>query len=99
MSWHVNPPELLRSLHAERLWRVPTREKKIYLTFDDGPIPGVTHQVLDILNQFKAKATFFCVGENIHKHPEIYQRILAEGHATGNHTWSHINGWKSDTRK
>jgi peptidoglycan/xylan/chitin deacetylase (PgdA/CDA1 family) len=99
MSWHVHPPALLRNLHTDRLWRVATTEKKIYLTFDDGPIPDATHQVLDILKEHDALATFFCVGANIEKHPDVYQRILAEGHATGNHTWSHMNGWKSDSRK
>lgn len=98
MSWQVHPPALLRKMHTDRLWRVATSEKKIYLTFDDGPIPGVTHRVLDILREYDARATFFCVGANIEKNPEVYQQILAEGHSTGNHTWSHMNGWKNESR-
>lgn len=99
MSWQVHPPALLRKIHTDRLWRVATAEKKIYLTFDDGPIPGVTHRVLDILREYDARATFFCVGANIEKNPEVYQQVLAEGHSTGNHTWSHMNGWKNDNRQ
>jgi peptidoglycan/xylan/chitin deacetylase (PgdA/CDA1 family) len=70
-------------------------EKKIYLTFDDGPVPDVTPGVLDILKKEGVPATFFCVGENVERNPEIYQRILKEGHAVGNHTYNHLNGWKS----
>ncbi len=69
-------------------------ERKVYLTFDDGPVPEVTPQVLDILDKYSVKATFFCIGENVRKHAEIYQRILNEGHRTGNHTQHHLNAWK-----
>lgn len=69
-----------------------TREKIIYLTFDDGPIPGVTPWVLQELQQYNASATFFCIGDNVSMHPEIYQSILAHGHRTGNHTFNHLNG-------
>jgi peptidoglycan/xylan/chitin deacetylase (PgdA/CDA1 family) len=86
-------------MHTERLWRVATSEKKIYLTFDDGPIPGVTHRVLDILREYQARATFFCVGANIEKNPDVYQQLITEGHSTGNHTWSHMNGWKNDSNR
>lgn len=72
--------------------------KKIYLTFDDGPVPTVTPWVLDILKQHNITATFFCVGENIVKHPDIFQRILAEGHSVGNHTYNHLNGWNTHTQ-
>jgi peptidoglycan/xylan/chitin deacetylase (PgdA/CDA1 family) len=72
-------------------------QKKIYLTFDDGPISQITPRVLDVLKQYKIKATFFCVGENILKHPNVYQRILAEHHAVGNHTYNHLNGWNTHT--
>ena len=65
----------------------------IYLTFDDGPQPAVTDKVLDILNEFNATATFFCVGENVSNHPEVYSRIVDEGHSTGNHTFNHLKGW------
>ena len=90
-------PRFLARLFPKRLWFVPTREKTLYLTFDDGPIPEVTPFVLDTLAEHGAQATFFCVGENVHKHPEVYRRILEEGHAVGNHTFHHLNGWKTPT--
>lgn len=70
-----------------------TNEKIIYLTFDDGPIPGPTEFVLETLSKHHAKATFFCIGDNIRKHPSIYRRIIQEGHAVGNHTFHHLRGW------
>jgi peptidoglycan/xylan/chitin deacetylase (PgdA/CDA1 family) len=73
-------------------------EKKIFLTFDDGPVPGITPAALSVLKEAGVKASFFCVGENVEKHPEIYQQILAEGHTTGNHTFHHVDGWNSSTR-
>lgn len=73
--------------------RVRTRHKLLYLTFDDGPIPEVTPWVLDTLKAHDAKATFFCIGGNVERHPEIFDRLKAEGHAVGNHTYSHISGW------
>jgi len=78
-------------------WRVPTTEKTLYLTFDDGPIPVVTPWVLETLRTYAAKATFFCVGDNVQKHPEVFQQVISEGHAVGNHTFNHLNGWKTDT--
>lgn len=79
------------------LWKIPVKKKILYLTFDDGPIPEITPRVLEILKDYDAKATFFCVGENITKHPEVYGQILAEGHRTGNHTYNHIKGWETAT--
>ncbi len=73
--------------------------KKIYLTFDDGPVPVITPWVLDVLKKYDVKATFFCVGENVVKHPEVYQRILDEDHNIGNHTYNHLNGWEIHTNK
>ncbi|MEZ4974294.1 MAG: polysaccharide deacetylase family protein [Cyclobacteriaceae bacterium] len=72
---------------------MPTNEKKLYLTFDDGPVNGPTEFVLEELKRFDAKATFFCIGNNVEQHPQIHQRILQEGHAVGNHTFNHIKGW------
>jgi peptidoglycan/xylan/chitin deacetylase (PgdA/CDA1 family) len=72
---------------------VPTVEKEIYLTFDDGPIPGPTEFVLDQLEKAGAKATFFCIGENVSKHPAIFQNVVRQGHAIGNHTFNHLKGW------
>lgn len=78
-------------------WNIPSEEKSLYLTFDDGPTPGVTPWVLDCLDNYNAKATFFCIGSNVEKYPEIYQSILAKGHAIGNHSHTHLKGWKTDT--
>lgn len=91
----VRPPNIIRSLYKDAVWRKSADENKIYLTFDDGPIPELTEWVLDTLKLYKIKATFFCVGENIVKHPAIFQRILNEGHRVGNHTYNHIKGWKT----
>ncbi|MCC6684725.1 MAG: polysaccharide deacetylase family protein [Bacteroidia bacterium] len=88
-------PDILPTLLPGFLWRVATTEPVLYLTFDDGPHPEMTSFVLDTLKEFNAKATFFCVGENVQKYPEIYQRILAENHSVGNHTFNHLNGWKT----
>ncbi|MCS6929131.1 MAG: polysaccharide deacetylase family protein [Saprospiraceae bacterium] len=93
----VKTPYLVQALWPHFLWRVPTREPVLYLTFDDGPIPAVTPWVLDVLKKFCAKATFFCVGENVMRYPDIYRRIVAEGHRTGNHTYNHLDGWKTNT--
>ncbi|WP_315820276.1 polysaccharide deacetylase family protein [Paraflavitalea speifideaquila] len=83
-----------QKLYPGCTWHIPTREKIIYLTFDDGPHPMATPFVLDTLQQFQAKATFFCIGKNVVEYPAIYRRILDEGHRTGNHTHNHFNGWK-----
>jgi peptidoglycan/xylan/chitin deacetylase (PgdA/CDA1 family) len=91
----VRPPYLLRKLYPAAIWRMSPKEKKIYLTFDDGPVSIVTPWVLDILKVENVKATFFCVGENVSKHSDIYQRILTENHAVGNHTYNHLKGWKT----
>lgn len=86
----------MRMLYPSGLiWDLPSREKVLYLTFDDGPHPVATPIVLDLLKAFDAKATFFCIGNNVLKHPEIYKRILMEGHRVGNHTQDHCNGWKT----
>ena len=79
-------------MYAGRVWEMPAGEKVVYISFDDGPEPTVTPQVLDILQTYNAKATFFCVGDNVRKHPELYTRILQEGHTVGNHTMHHLNG-------
>ncbi|MES2389569.1 MAG: polysaccharide deacetylase family protein [Bacteroidota bacterium] len=77
-------------------WKVDTREKVIYLTFDDGPVPDVTEFVLEQLAAYNAKATFFCVGHNIEKHPDIFDKVLEGGHSFGNHTYNHLKGHKTD---
>ncbi len=95
----VRPPYFLRKLYPKVIWRMNPIQKKIYLTFDDGPVPGLTSWVLDILKQHSIQATFFCVGENIVKHPDLFQRILDEKHSVGNHTYHHLNGWNTNTNK
>ncbi len=93
------PPLLYRIFYPNAVWRIIKPESKtIFLTFDDGPIPEVTPWVLDVLKSSGVKATFFCVGENVRKYPEIYQNILTEGHKTGNHTFNHLQGWKNTPR-
>jgi peptidoglycan/xylan/chitin deacetylase (PgdA/CDA1 family) len=93
----VKSPTVLKWLFPKRIWSLPNNLNSVYITFDDGPIPEVTPWVLDTLSRFKAKATFFCIGDNVQKHPLIYNRLLKEGHATGNHTFNHLNGWKTST--
>jgi len=89
----VKTPKAARRLFPAALWKVRTREKILYLTFDDGPIEEVTPKVLDELKKYDAKATFFCIGKNIEANKEIYYRIADEGHTIGNHTQDHLNGW------
>lgn len=99
MAYWVRMPWWLKKLLPSPLvWRMPeTDVPTVYLTFDDGPHPEITLFVLDQLQQYEAKATFFCIGKNVAAHPEVYERILAEGHSTGNHTQNHLNGWKTKT--
>lgn len=79
------------------VWDMNTVEKVLYLTFDDGPTPDITDWTLNTLNQYGAKATFFCIGNNIEKHPSIFKNIQDEGHTVGNHTYNHVKGWKTKT--
>ena len=92
----VKTPKLIQNLFPNFTWRIPTTEKVIYLTFDDGPIPEVTPWVLQQLRKFNAKATFFCVGENVKNNPNIFDQVIQEGHMTGNHTFNHLNGWGTE---
>ncbi len=91
----VKPPSILKKIFPDLIWEVKTTNKEIFLTFDDGPHPKITPQVLKILDEFNVKATFFCVGENIDKHPDTYKQIVSNGHKTGNHSYNHLNGWKT----
>ncbi len=95
----VRPTFLMRKIYPSAIWRVPTKKKELFLTFDDGPIPEVTPWVLSQLKKYNAKATFFCIGENINKHPEIFQQLISEGHSIGNHTYNHLNGWRTKTKE
>jgi peptidoglycan/xylan/chitin deacetylase (PgdA/CDA1 family) len=94
----VKTPRLLKKLYPELIWDVNQTTPCIYLTFDDGPIPIVTPAVLNILKQYNAKATFFCIGDNVRKHPDIFEAVKADGHAIGNHTFNHLKGWKTETQ-
>lgn len=91
----VQPPFWVRLFFNGSLWRKRTKEKVVYLTFDDGPVPEPTEWLLDQLNAHALKATFFCIGENAQKNPELLKRILHEGHSIGNHTFNHLNGWNT----
>ncbi|HZH64956.1 MAG TPA: polysaccharide deacetylase family protein [Flavisolibacter sp.] len=93
--YFIKTPWWVQQLFSNYVWRIAATQKVIYLTFDDGPHPTITPWVLDELKKYDAKATFFCIGKNVEAHPAIYNRIIAEGHATGNHTYQHLNGWKT----
>lgn len=86
------PSKWLRWLYPQALWRMDVNDHSVYLTFDDGPIPESTPYILKVLKEFDVKATFFVVGDNVRKYPELYQQILDEGHRVGNHTYNHIGG-------
>lgn len=92
----VKTPWWLRALYPQLVWRKPASGKVLYLSFDDGPHPTATPFVLNTLQQYGAKASFFCIGKNVLLYPDIYARIKSEGHAVGNHTMHHVNGWKTD---
>ena len=94
--YFVKTPKFIQNLFPNFTWKIPSNEKVLYLTFDDGPIPEVTPWVLSQLRQYDAKATFFCVGENVKNHPEVFEQVVQEGHSVGNHTFNHINGWGTD---
>jgi peptidoglycan-N-acetylglucosamine deacetylase len=92
-------PLFLRMFYPSLLWSMPEGNKKLYLTFDDGPQPEITPQVIEILNKYDAKASFFCVGDNVLKYPETYNQLIAGGHLTGNHTFNHLNGWQTPLKE
>jgi peptidoglycan/xylan/chitin deacetylase (PgdA/CDA1 family) len=94
----VKTPLLLKVLYPKLLWDAGGNNKSIFVTFDDGPIPIVTPFVLNILKQYNAKATFFCIGDNVRKHPEVFEQLKNAGHAIGNHTFNHLNGWHTDDK-
>jgi len=96
MKWYfIKTPTFIKSIFSSQIWDIPNTEKNIYLTFDDGPIPEVTPWIINLLNQYHIKATFFCIGDNIHKHPDVFDLIKKNGHTIGNHTYNHLNGWKT----
>jgi peptidoglycan/xylan/chitin deacetylase (PgdA/CDA1 family) len=95
MFYFVRAPWWLKKCYPGLTWDIPSRDKVLYLSFDDGPHPEITPFVLDELNKYGAKATFFCIGKNVEAWPQVYKRILTEGHRVGNHTQDHVNGWKT----
>ena len=95
MRYFVKTPWWIKKILPSYIWSIPTREKVLYLTFDDGPHPEITPFVLRELKKYNASATFFCVGKNVLAFPEVYKQILDEGHSVGNHTQNHLNGWKT----
>ncbi|WMI66942.1 polysaccharide deacetylase family protein [Aestuariibaculum sp. YM273] len=93
----VKIPVVIKKMFPNYVWDIPTTDKIIYLTFDDGPTQDITNWTLETLKTYNAKATFFCIGHNVEKHPEILHNIIKEGHAIGNHTHNHLKGWKTAT--
>jgi peptidoglycan-N-acetylglucosamine deacetylase len=93
-TW-VKTHRLIKTIFSNYVWDIPNNENKVYLTFDDGPTPEITEWTLSQLKNYNAKATFFCIGDNVRKYPEIFQKVLDEGHSIGNHTFNHLNGWKT----
>ena len=92
----IQTPNFIQSMFPNFVWRIPHAEKRLFLTFDDGPIPEVTPWVLDQLDKYDAKGTFFCVGENVQKHPDVHQQVIDRGHLIGNHTFNHLSGWATE---
>lgn len=95
----VKIPSFIKRIFPDYVWDYSSSGKVLYLTFDDGPTPEITPWVLNLLQQYNAKATFFCIGDNIEKHPEIFKQVLAGGHTIGNHTQNHLRGWKTSTKR
>ena len=93
----IKIPYIIKQWFPKYVWSISTKSKEIYLTFDDGPTPKITEFVLNELKKYNAKATFFCIGNNIVKHPEIFRKIINEEHKIGNHTQNHLNGWTTKT--
>lgn len=95
-KYFIKTPWIAKKIFSSYVWSLPAEGKQVYLTFDDGPHPEITPWVLNQLKRFDAAGTFFCIGNNVEKHPGTYQRILEEEHSVGNHTFNHLNGWKTE---
>ncbi|WP_417589481.1 polysaccharide deacetylase family protein [Owenweeksia hongkongensis] len=97
-NYLIKSPWWLKALYPNLTWNIPTKDKVVYLTFDDGPTPEITEWVMDRLAQHQALGTFFLIGKNVAENPEIYQQLKDVGHSTGNHTYNHFNGWRYTTQ-
>jgi len=95
-NYLIKTPRLLKAIYNRCIWHINEHANSVYLTFDDGPHPEITHFVLEQLKQYQAKATFFCIGKNVDAHQQVFDEVLAQGHAVGNHTQNHLNGWKTE---
>ena len=95
----IKTNRFIKKIFSNYIWDIPNTENKIYLSFDDGPTPEITEWVLQELEKYNAKATFFCIGNNIEKHPDIFEKLITKGHSIGNHTFNHLNGWKTSTEE
>ena len=94
----VKTNSIIKKLFPKLIWDIPNANKTVFLTFDDGPTPEITPWVLNVLKQHQIKATFFCIGDNIRKYPEIFKQVINDGHSIGNHTFNHLKGWETETR-
>jgi peptidoglycan/xylan/chitin deacetylase (PgdA/CDA1 family) len=92
----IKTPGFVQGLFPNFTWKIPSNEREVFLTFDDGPVPSTTPWILDLLDSFNAKATFFCVGENVARNPDLFAEIKRRGHMVGNHTYNHLAGWSTD---
>lgn len=99
MIFPAQIPKWIKWIYPRFIWQMAKQEKSIYLTFDDGPHPRITPFVLALLSKYNAKATFFCIGDRVNRYPEIFEQLKTEGHAVGNHTQQHLNGWKTSTEE
>jgi len=99
MSFWVKTNYFIKKIFSNYVWDIANNENKVFITFDDGPTPEITEWTLEQLKKYNAKATFFCIGNNIEKHPEIFEKVFADGHSIGNHTFNHLKGWKTATKK
>lgn len=98
MNW-IKTHWFIKKLFSNYVWDIPNNENKVYLTFDDGPTPEITEWTLNLLKEYNAIATFFCIGDNIRKYPEIFKKVIAAEHSIGNHTFNHLNGWNTSRQE
>lgn len=99
MNFWVKTNRLVKWIFSNYVWDIPDHGQKVFLTFDDGPTPEITEWTLEQLKKYNAKATFFCIGNNIEKHPNIFEKVIHDGHAIGNHTFNHLKGWKTPVKE